>query len=112
MCLTAFNNLRGQPFAWRLLDWFEQSWAVRSMGGCMDAMAVCSGRADAWIEVEAKAWDLAPLKIIAEEAGARFFNFNGGASPPGRASIYAGNCILTIRSLEAEIRKFLSGFPI
>ena len=106
VCLTAFNNLRSQPFAARLIDWFEQFWAVRSMGGCMDAMCVCSGRADAWIEVEAKAWDLAPLKIIAEEAGVRFFNFNGSAS------IYAGNCILTIPSLEAEIRKFLSGFPI
>ncbi|MGH6631626.1 MAG: inositol monophosphatase family protein, partial [Burkholderiales bacterium] len=103
VCLTAFNNLRSQPFAARLIDWFEQFWAVRSMGGCMDAMCVCSGRADAWVEVEAKAWDLAPLKIIAEEAGARFFNFNGGAS------IYAGNCVLTIPSLEAEIRKFLTG---
>jgi fructose-1,6-bisphosphatase/inositol monophosphatase family enzyme len=78
-------------------------WAVRSMGGCMDAMCVCSGRADAWVEVEAKAWDLAPFKIIAEEAGARFFNFNG------QASIYTANCIITIPSLEAEIRKFLAG---
>ena len=103
VCLTAFNNLRGQPFAERLISWFEQFWAVRSMGGCMDAMCVCSGRADAWIEVEAKAWDLAPLKIIAEEAGLRFFNFNG------QASIYGGNCIITIPSLEGEIRKFLAG---
>jgi fructose-1,6-bisphosphatase/inositol monophosphatase family enzyme len=38
VCLTAFNNLRGQPFAGRLLAWFAQFWAVRSMGGCMDAM--------------------------------------------------------------------------
>ena len=103
VCLTAFNNLRGQPFAERLIPWFDGFWAVRSMGGCMDAMCVCSGRADAWVEVEAKAWDLAPLKIIAEEAGLRFFNFNG------QASIYAGNCIITIPSLEAEIRTFLAG---
>jgi histidinol phosphatase-like enzyme (inositol monophosphatase family) len=103
VCLTAFNNLRGQPFAERLIPWFAQFWAVRSMGGCMDAMCVCSGRADAWVEVEAKAWDLAPLKIIAEEAGARFFNFTG------ESSIYSGNCVITIPSLEAEIRKFLAG---
>jgi fructose-1,6-bisphosphatase/inositol monophosphatase family enzyme len=103
ICLTAFDNLVGQPFAERLLPWLEQFWAVRSMGGCMDAMAVACGRADAWIEVSAKAWDLAPLKIIAEEAGARFFNFNG------ESSIYAGNCVLTIPSLEVEIRKFLAG---
>ena len=103
LCLTAFNNLRDCPFAARLLPWLEQFWAVRSMGGCMDAMAVASGRADAWIEVEAKAWDLAPLKIIAEEAAARFFNFNG------ESSIYGGNCVLTIPALESEIRRFLAG---
>jgi histidinol phosphatase-like enzyme (inositol monophosphatase family) len=101
VCLTAFDNLVGHPFAGRLISWLAQFWAVRSMGGCMDALCVASGRADAWIEVEAKAWDLAPLKIIAEEAGARFFNFNG------KASIYGGDCVITIPSLEAEIRKFL-----
>jgi fructose-1,6-bisphosphatase/inositol monophosphatase family enzyme len=102
VCLTAFDNLVGQPFTSRLLPWLAQFWAVRSMGGCMDAMAVACGRADAWIEVSAKAWDLAPLKIIAEESGARFFNFNG------ESSIFGGNCVITIPSLEAEIRKFLS----
>jgi len=104
LCLTAFNNLRGRAFADRLIPWMEQFWAVRSMGGCMDAMAVVSGRADLWIEIEAQAWDLAPLKILAEEAGARFFNFDG------QSSIYGGNCVITIPSLEAEVRKFL-GVP-
>jgi len=75
---------------------------VRSLGGCMDAMAVASGRADAWIEVSAKEWDLAPLKIIAEESGARFFNFNGGTS------IYGGNCVITIPALEDHIRRFIN----
>ncbi len=101
ICLTAFNNLNGRPFADRLNSWLSRFWAARSMGGCMDAMCVACGRADAWIEVEAKAWDLAALKIIAEEAGARFFNFDG------RSSIYGGNCIITIPALEPEIRRFL-----
>jgi histidinol phosphatase-like enzyme (inositol monophosphatase family) len=102
ICLTAFDNLVGQPFAERLLPWLAEFWAVRSMGGCMDAMAVAGGRADAWIELSAKAWDLAPLKIIAEESGARFFNFNG------ESSIHGGNCVITIPSLEHEIRTFLA----
>jgi fructose-1,6-bisphosphatase/inositol monophosphatase family enzyme len=71
------------------------------MGGCIDAMCVACGRADAWITMEAKAWDLAPLKIIGEEAGAMFFNLDGPSS------IYGGNCVITIPSLEAEIRRFL-----
>jgi histidinol-phosphatase len=104
LCLTAFTRLAGREFADRLIPWMSKFWAVRSMGGCMDAMSVVSGRADAWIELEAKAWDLAPLKILAEEAGARFFNFDG------KASIYGGNCVITIPSLESEMRSFL-GIP-
>ena len=67
----------------------------------MDAMCVASGRAEVWITLEAKAWDLAPLKIIGEEAGARFFNLDG------KSSIYGGNCVLTVPSLEDHIRRFL-----
>ena len=79
----------------------SQFWAVRSFGGCLDAMCVAAGRAEVWIEGEAKPWDFAALKVIAEEAGARFFNFDGGSS------IYAGNGVITVPSFEAEIRTFL-----
>jgi histidinol-phosphatase len=101
LCLTALKNLAGREFSDRLISWMAGFWTVRSMGGCMDAMCVAAGRADAFIEVEAKAWDLASLKIIAEEAGARFFNLDG------KSSIYAGNAVITIPSLETEIRQFL-----
>ena len=84
-----------------MLPWITRFWSVRSMGGCMDAMCVASGRAEVWITLEAKAWDLAPLKIIGEEAGARFFNLDG------KSSIYGGNCVLTVPALEAELRRFL-----
>jgi histidinol phosphatase-like enzyme (inositol monophosphatase family) len=104
VCVTSLRNLAGRNFAARLLPWMSRFWGVRSMGGCMDAMCVAAGRADAVIVVEAKAWDLAPLKIIAEEAGARFLNFDG------KSSIYGGNCVITIPSLEAELRHFL-GIP-
>jgi histidinol phosphatase-like enzyme (inositol monophosphatase family) len=101
LCLDAFNNMHRHPFGDRLISWMSQFWAVRSFGGCLDAMFVAAGRAEVWIEGEAKPWDFAPLKVIAEEAGARFFNFDGGSS------IYGGNCVITVPSLEAEIRNFL-----
>ncbi len=101
LCLTGFDKVVKRSWGERLLPWITQFWSVRSMGGCMDAMCVASGRAEAWISMEAKAWDLAPLKIIGEEAGARFFNLDG------KSSIYGGNCVLTIPSLEDEIRGFL-----
>jgi len=73
------------------------------MGGTLDAMLVASGRAEVWIEPSVKEWDLAAPKIIVEEAGGRFFNFDGGSS------IYGGNCVACPPGLEVEVRSFLLG---
>jgi histidinol phosphatase-like enzyme (inositol monophosphatase family) len=105
LCLTAFNNLGKHPFAARSLDFLSGFWAVRSFSGCQDAIHVASGRAEAWIELAAASWDLAPLKVIAEEAGARFFNFDGGSS------IHGGNCVICVPALEAEIRTLIAPQP-
>jgi len=101
LCLNGFNAIQKFSFAPRLLDWMQRFWAVRSMGGCLDAMMVASGQAELWIEPKAQPWDLAPLKVIAEEAGGRFFNFDGGSS------IYGGNCVVCTPGLEGEAREFL-----
>jgi len=76
---------------------------VRSFGGCQDAMLVAAGKAEAWIEPTAREWDLAPLKIIVEEAGGVFFNFDG------RSSIYGGNGVACVPALEPEMRRFVTG---
>jgi len=100
-CLTAFSNLKRFPLADAIVDYMARYWTVRSMGGCQDAVLVCSGRAEAWIELEAKAWDLAPFKVIAEEAGARFFNFDGGSS------IHGGSAVICVPFLEPELRELV-----
>jgi histidinol phosphatase-like enzyme (inositol monophosphatase family) len=102
LCLSGFDKVAERSFGERLLPWITQFWSVRSMGGCIDAMYVASGRAEVWIAMQAKAWDLAPLKIIGEEAGASFFNLDG------KSSIYGGDAVMTIPSLENEVRRFLS----
>jgi len=101
VCLTAFDNIAASPFADRVLEYLSGYWTVRSMGGCQDAILVVSGRAEAWIEIAANAWDLAPLKVLAEEAGARFFNFDGGSS------IRGGNAVICAPFLEEELRAFV-----
>ena len=101
LCLNGLNGLQRFPFAPRLLDWMHQFWAVRSMGGCLDAMMVARGQADLWIEPTAKPWDLAPLKVIAEEAGGKFFNFDG------KSSIYGGNCVISNPNLAAAAQDLL-----
>ncbi len=103
LCINDLDYVADYAFAPRLTHFMARFWGIRSMGGCQDAMMVAGGRAEAWIEPLAKPWDLAPVKIIAEEAGARFFNFDGGAS------IYGGNCVLCVPALEEELRKFVGG---
>lgn len=104
LCVNELEKARELPFADRLLGWMSRFWAVRSMGGCLDAMMIAQGQADVWIEPSGKVWDFAPLKIIIEEAGGIFLNFDGGSS------IYAGNCGACAPGLEGELRSFL-GVP-
>jgi histidinol-phosphatase len=101
LCMSAFNKLEGTPLKSRMLDWMARFWAVRGLGGATDAMMVASGQAEIWIEPHASPWDFAPLKVIVEEAGGRFLNFDGGSS------IYAGNCIVCAPAFEPEVLRFL-----
>jgi histidinol phosphatase-like enzyme (inositol monophosphatase family) len=106
LCITTLGGLLSHPVLGARARTFAPGfWAVRSISGCYDAMMVAAGRADAWVELQAESWDLAPLQIIAEEAGARFFNFDGGRSAHG------GNCVICAPGLEAELRAFV-GAPV
>lgn len=102
LCINDFGALSRSPMGPRLLDFMAKFWAIRNMGGGPDAMMVASGKADAWLEPHAKPWDLAPIKIITEEAGGCFFNIDGGSS------IYAGNCVTCTPALEPVLRGFVS----
>ncbi len=99
-CLTADGVARSRVGP-ELLAHLSGYWAVRASGGCQDAVRVCSGHAEVWFELSGKPWDLAPFVVIGEEAGARFFNFDGGRS------IRAGNAVLCVPALERELRGFL-----
>lgn len=101
LCLNGYDKVAEAPFRNRLLDWMARFWAVRGLGGAADAMMVASGQAEVWMEPSASPWDFAPLKIILEEAGARYLNIDGGST------IYAGNGIGCAPGLEAEVRRFL-----
>jgi len=105
LCISAFGKIDEIPFRDPLLEWMAQFWSVRGLGGAPDAMMVASGQADFWIEPRAAAWDFAPLKVIVEEAGGIFLNFNGGSS------IHAGNAIVCTPGLEIEARKLLGLLP-
>lgn len=104
LCMNGYDKLAKWQYRDRLLGWIEQFWAVRGLGGAADAMMVASGQAEVWIEPSASTWDFAPLKVILEEAGARYLNIDGGSS------IYAGNAIGCAPGLEDEVRRFMRGW--
>jgi histidinol-phosphatase len=60
---------------------------ARCHGDLAGCAAVLTGRAEAWIEAGVKIWDLAPLKILVEEAGGRFTALDG------TPTIDRGDCI-------------------
>jgi histidinol-phosphatase len=101
LCFNRFDKLGSFRAPERFLEWAARFWSVRGLGGAPDAMMVACGQAEVWIEPSAATWDFAPLKVILEEAGARYFNFDGGSS------IYAGNCIACAPGLEEETRRLL-----
>jgi histidinol-phosphatase len=105
LCVNGYDKVAKTPYRDRLLNWMERFWAVRGMGGAADAMMVASGQAEIWLEPSASPWDFAPLKVILEEAGARYLNIDGGST------IYAGNAIGCAPGLENEVKRFL-GFSL
>jgi len=102
LAFNGFNKAGVSRFSNRLLPWVHRFWACRSLGGCMDAMLLAQGMADVWIEPNASAWDLAPLKILIEEAGGRFSSF------AGENSIYGGNACACTPALEPYIKELLA----
>ena len=50
---------------------------------------VAEGKAELYVEVDLKPWDLAPCMLLVEEAGGRFSDLDG------RRSIYTGTALAT-----------------
>lgn len=101
VCANRMQFGKHEPYADRLLDFLANFWAVRSLGGAMDAMMVCAGHAEFWLEPSCQPWDLAVLQVIAHESGLRFFDYTG------KDHIYGPNAVICVPALEAEARRFL-----
>jgi histidinol-phosphatase len=70
----------------------------RGFGDYLGFAFVFEGKAEAMLEVGVKPWDLAPMKVIIEEAGGVFADLSGGQS------VYTGSCIVSNKPLAAEFR--------
>lgn len=102
LCFNGLHDIGGRPQSDQLAEFLARFWTVRSFSGSADAMQVVSGKADAWINLSAMPWDLAPVKLLIEEAGGVFRNFNGASAIDGE------NCFTCTPALEEEIAGFVA----
>ncbi len=68
----------------------------RGFGDYLGYGLVGEGKAEIYLEVDVKPWDLAPGKILVEEAGGRFTDFAGAPT------IYSGTALATNGRLHEE----------
>jgi histidinol-phosphatase len=84
----------------RLVD---HSGRQRAYGDYFGYTFIARGQAEAMIDIDLKPWDLAALKIIIEEAGGRFSDFDG------RATAFGGSAIASNGLVHDEIRRLIAG---
>jgi histidinol-phosphatase len=74
---NGLSHPAARPYLARVAELMQQSWSVRSYGGALDACLLAAGKLEIWFEPKVEVWDLAPLKLIVEEAGGAFFALDG-----------------------------------
>jgi histidinol-phosphatase len=65
----------------------------RGFGDYFGHTFVARGQAEAMVELDLKPWDLAPIKIIVEEAGGRFSDFAGVPTIYGGDAVASNGCV-------------------
>jgi histidinol-phosphatase len=75
----------------------------RGFGDYFGYTFVLRGQAELMLEADVKAWDIAPFKVLFEEAGGRFTDF------AGRPTIYSGSALASNGSLHDEALALLNG---
>src|SRR5262245_14518989 len=83
----------------RLVD---HSGRQRAYGDYFGYTFIARGQAEAMVDVDLKPWDLAAVKILVEEAGGRFTDFEG------RATAFGGTAIASNGLVHEEIRQLIN----
>jgi len=84
----------------RLVD---ASSRTRGFGDYYGYGLVAEGKAELYVEVDLKPWDIAAVKILVEEAGGRLTDFTG------RPSIYDGRVLASNGRLHDEALRLING---
>jgi len=90
----------GNPGNWLACGLYERLGAIAQRAGSTTGygdfwphLLVAEGAADAALEPSAAVWDLAPLKVVVEEAGGRFTDFAGVSTVAGGSAIASNGLV-------------------
>jgi histidinol-phosphatase len=87
------DDWRGPGRLERLLELFRRCWRAGGYGDVFTYMLVAEGAVDIGVYPEVKLWDLAAAKVIVEEAGGRFTDFQGVARADGGSGLATNGLI-------------------
>ena len=96
------NRIFAKGFGKAMENIAAQTSKQRCPGDYLSFAQVFQGKAEASLELGVKPWDLAPMKIIIEEAGGTYSDMAGGKS------IYLGDCLITNGHLEKSFTELLT----
>lgn len=88
-----------------LLRLIDAGYRTRGFGDYYGYGLLAQGKAEVYVEVDLKPWDVAPVKILIEEAGGRLTDFSG------RPTIYDGTVLASNGRLHDEALALLRGTP-
>jgi len=100
----SYSSLGGWEDQGRLPGFLELTrsvWRTRAYGDFWSHMLVAEGAVDVSAEPEVSLWDLAALQVIITEAGGRFTDLSGRATPEG------GSVVCTNGTLHDEVLDLL-----
>jgi histidinol-phosphatase len=100
----SYSSLGGWEDQGRLPGFLELTrsvWRTRAYGDFWSHMLVAEGAVDVSAEPEVSLWDLAALQVIITEAGGRFTDLSGRATPDG------GSVVCTNGTLHDEVLDLL-----
>jgi histidinol-phosphatase len=93
--------IRETPYWDGFVRLIDGTYRQRGFGDYYGYGLVTEGKAEIYAESHVKPWDLAPAKIIVEEAGGRFTDL------AGRDTIYGGNAVATNGRVHDEVIELL-----
>lgn len=97
--LKSIRNLGLWQSFGNLIDTIDRE---RAPGGFVSFQRLVSGKIDAYLSADMAPWDLAPFRVLVEEAGGKFTDFLG------KDTIYSGNALASNGHLHDEVLKVIN----